>query len=134
MLSRHRRPQARHEKRPTDMAVQQVGGLVLTIKDANGTDTRPQYRAHAAMPVQRLKHELSVLSASPFVDGDELRVVSSSPMQSRPLDSMEETLGRTVAHGLSLTPRVLRILRIPSGQAELILYVTPGMGQKQAVP
>jgi len=64
--------------------------VVLTIKDANGTDTRPQYRAHAAMPVQRLKHELSVLPASPFVDGDELRVVSSSPMQSRPLDSMEE--------------------------------------------
>ena len=117
--------------------------VVLTIKDANGTDTRPQYRAHAAMPVQRLKHELSVLPASPFVDGDELRVVSSSPMQSRPLDNMEETLGATIAHGLSggisvshvlssilPTPVSSRILPSP----ELILYVTPGMGQKQAVP
>ena len=116
--------------------------VVLTIKDANGTATKPQYRANAAMPVQRLKHELSVLPASPFVDGDELRVVSSSPMQSRPLDNMEETLGATIAHGLSggisvshvlssilPTPVSSRILPSP----ELILYVTPGMGQKQAV-
>ena len=74
-------------------------GVVLTIKDANGTAT--QYRAHPAMPVQQLKHELSVLPASPFVDGDELRVVSS-PMQSRPLNNMEETLWATDAHGLSV--------------------------------
>ena len=74
-------------------------GVVLTIKDANGIAT--QYRAHPAMPVQQLKHELSVLPASPFVDGDGLRVVSS-PTQSRPLDNMEETLWATDAHGLSV--------------------------------
>ena len=117
-------------------------GVVLTIKDANGIATMPQYRADPAMRVQQLKHELSVIPASPFVDGDELRVVSSSPMQSRPLDNMEETLGATIAHGLSggisvshvlssilPTPVSSRILPSP----ELILYVTPGMGQKQAV-
>ena len=74
-------------------------GLVLTIKDANGIAT--QYRAHPAMPVQQLLHELSVLPASPFVDGDELRVISS-PTQSRPLNNMEETLWATDAHGLSV--------------------------------
>ena len=74
---------------------------MLTIKDANGIATKPQYRAHPAMPVQQLKHELSVLPASPFVDGDELRVLSS-PTQSRPLDNMEETLWATDAHGLSV--------------------------------
>ena len=117
-------------------------GVVLTIKDANGIATMPQYRADPAMRVQQLKHELSVIPASPFVDGDELRVLSS-PMQSRPLDNMEETLGATIAHGLSggisvshvlssilPTPVSSRILPSP----ELILYVTPGMGQKQAVP
>ena len=117
---------------------------MLTIKDANGTATKPQYRANAAMPVQRLKHELSVLPASPFVDGDELRVVSSLPMQSRPLDNMEETLWATDAHGLSVgithflssnlptqvSSWILQFLPSP----EIILYVMPGMGQKQAVP
>ena len=121
-------------------------GVVLTIKDANGIAT--QYRAHPAMPVQQLKHELSVLPASPFVDGDELRVVSS-PTQSRPLNNMEETLWTTDAHGLSvgifhfvssnlpthfvssnLSSWILPFLPRP----ELILYVMPGMGQKQAVP
>ena len=123
-------------------------GVVLTIKDANGIATKPQYRAHPAMPVQQLKHELSVLPASPFVDGDELRVVSS-PTQSRPLNNMEETLWTTDAHGLSvgifhfvssnlpthfvssnLSSWILPFLPRP----ELILYVMPGMGQKQAVP
>ena len=116
--------------------------VVLTIKDANGIATKPQYRARPDLAVKQLKRQLSVLPASPFVDGDELRVVSSSPMQSRPLDNMEETLGATIAHGLSggisvshvlssilPTPVSSRILPSP----ELILYVTPGMGQKQAV-
>ena len=117
-------------------------GVVLTIIDANGIATKPQYRAHPAMPVQQLKHELSVLPASPFVDGDELRVLSS-PTQSRPLDNMEETLWATDAHGLSVgISHVLPYLPtqvsswilpfLPS--PELILYVMPGMGQKQAVP
>merc|ERR1712194_212862 len=75
------------------------GVVVLTINDANGIAT--QYRAHPAMPVQQLKHELSVLPASPFVDGGELRVVSS-PSQSRPLNNMEEALWTTDAHGLSV--------------------------------
>ncbi len=122
------------------------GVVVLTINDANGIAT--QYRAHPAMPVQQLKHELSVLPASPFVDGDELRVVSS-PSQSRPLNNMEEALSATDAHGLSvgifhfvstnlptrfvssnLSSWILPFLPSP----ELILYVVPGMGQKQAVP
>ena len=104
-------------------------GVVLTIKDANGIATKPQYRAHPAMSVQQLKHELSVLPESPFVDGDELRVVSS-PMHSRPLNNMEETLAATVAHGLRTPPLLFKILSSP----ELVLYVTrtPGMGQKQA--
>ena len=118
-------------------------GVVLTLKDANGIATKPQYRAHPAMPVQQLKHELSVLPASPFVDGDELRVLSS-PTQSRPLDNMEETLWATDAHGLSvgishvlssnLPTQVLSWILPFLPSPELILYVMPGMGQKQAVP
>ena len=76
-------------------------GVVLTIKDANGIATKPQYRARPDLAVKQLKRQLSVLPASPFVDGDELRVLSS-PMQSRPLDNMEETLWATDAHGLSV--------------------------------
>ena len=114
-------------------------GVVLTIKDANGIAT--QYRAHPAMPVQQLKHELSVLPASPFVDGDELRVVSS-PTQSRPLNNMEETLWATDAHGLSVGISHFVSSNLPTQVSswilpflpspELILYVMPGMGQKQA--
>jgi len=104
--------------------------VVLTIIGANGAATMPQYRAHPDMPVQRLKHELSVLPESPFVDGDELRVVSS-PMHFRPLNNTE-TLAVTVAHGLSggISQFLSRILSSP----ELVSYVTrtPGMEQKQA--
>merc|ERR1711865_626639 len=107
-------------------------GVVLTIKDANGIAT--QYRAHPAMPVQQLMHQLSVLPASPFVDGDGLRVVSS-PTQSRPLNNMEETLWATDAHGLSVGISHFVSWNLPFlPSPELILYVMPGMGQKQAVP
>jgi hypothetical protein len=118
-------------------------GVVLTIKDANGIATKPQYRAHPAMAVKQLKRQLSVLPASPFVDGDELRVLSS-PMQSRPHKNMEETLWATDAHGLSVGISHFLSSNLPTQVSswilpflpspELILYVMPGTGQKQAVP
>jgi hypothetical protein len=118
-------------------------GVVLTIKDANGIATKPQYRAHPSLAVKQLKRQLSVLPASPFVDGDELRVLSS-PMQSRPLDNMEETLWATDAHGLSVGFSHFLSSNLPTQVSswilpflpspELIWYVMPGTGQKQAVP
>ena len=118
-------------------------GVVLTIKDANGIATKPQYRAHPDLAVKQLKRQLSVLPASPFVDGDELRVLSS-PMQSRPLDNMEETLWATDAHGLSVGFSHFLSSNLPTQVSswilpflpspELIWYVMPGTGQKQAVP
>ena len=118
-------------------------GVVLTIKDANGIATKPQYRARPDLAVKQLKRQLSVLPASPFVDGDELRVLSS-PMQSRPLDNMEETLWATDAHGLSVGFSHFLSSNLPTQVSswilpflpspELIWYVMPGTGQKQAVP
>ena len=116
---------------------------MLTIKDANGIATKPQYRARPDLAVKQLKRQLSVLPASPFVDGDELRVLSS-PMQSRPLDNMEETLWATDAHGLSVGISHVLSSNLPTQVSswilpflpspELIWYVMPGTGQKQAVP
>ena len=108
---------------------------MLTIKDANGIATKPQYRARPDLAVKQLKRQLSVLPASPFVDGDELRVLSS-PMQSRPLDNMEETLWATDAHGLSVGISHVLSSNLPTQVSswilpflpspELILYVIAG--------
>ena len=127
------------------MAVQEGGGGAdhqRRQRHCHAVSCPPRYVGAAAEA--RVVGAPSV--ATPFVDGDELRVVSS-PTQSRPLNNMEETLWATDAHGLSvgifhfvssnlpthfvssnLSSWILPFLPSP----ELILYVMPGMGQKQA--